>query len=323
MNNKYYVKIEKAYEENGDWFVQGVATGTLEDRDEERMSKAVVEKFAKSIPLPLTNSHPGGDIAGDIGEVVYAEVLDNPTSDLFIKGKLDKDHPTVPYFVKQVQKGKQFAFSIEGIQAKKTTAWSERLNKFVDEYTDVTPTGISITTMPSYSPSFLQVVAKSVNNLNITKTTMEDTKKEEIIETEAVETATETTTTLDTEVKTEETQPVEEVEAVEVTQTVEGEVEEVETVTKSEETSLLKQIVDRMDAMEKSFSEKFDALSKSVEGVEELKKTAATTQELVKSMPQLKKSLVARQIEVQKTAPTNFKEALLQAPIVQNSGTFN
>jgi hypothetical protein len=314
MNNKYYVKIEKAYEENGDWFVQGIASGTLEDRDEQRMSKAVVESFAKAIPLPLTNSHPGGDIAGEMGEVVYAEVMDTPTNDLFIKGKLDREHPNVPYFVKQVQKGKQFAFSIEGIHAKKQTVWSDNLQKFVDEYTEVTPTGISITTMPSYSPSFLEVVAKSANdktNLDINTNKMEDNT------TETVETVTETETILETEVKPVEAQPEVEAEPVE-TEPVAEEVTEVEQVTKSEEImSILAKITERMEAMEKSMTERLDGITKSVEDVEGLKKSVETTQLLVKSMPQIKKSYVAKQQEAVKAEPKNFAEALLMnAPVI-------
>lgn len=324
MSNKYFVKIEKAYEDKGDWFVQGVATGTLEDREGQRMSKSVIETFAKAIPLPLTNNHAGGDISGDLGEVVYAEVLNTPTNDLFIKGKLDKDHPYVPYFVKQVQKGKQFAFSIEGIHAVKKTVWSENLKKFVDEFTDVTPTAISITTMPSYSPSFLEVVSKSVktqpldgdelkdSNLNIKNKEMEDKT------TETVETVTEPEVISEAEVQTTETQPEQEVEVVE-TETAPEQTEEVATLTKSDEIlSALTAISDRMTVMEKSFAEKLEGITKSMSEVDEIKKSMVTTQELVKSIPQLKKSIVARQIDaVQKSnEPQTFAQALVNAPII-------
>lgn len=36
QNNKYYIKINKSYEEEGEWYLEGIATGTLEDRDGQR-----------------------------------------------------------------------------------------------------------------------------------------------------------------------------------------------------------------------------------------------------------------------------------------------
>lgn len=163
---KYFVKVTKAFEDDGDWYVQGVATGTLEDRDEERMSVTVIKEFANALPMPLTDSHPRpGAIMGNLGEVVYAEVLDDDNNSLFIKAKLDKDNPAVPYMMKQIGEGKRYAFSIEGSMPKVQTVWSDRLKKMINEYIEIKPEAISITTEPSYIGSFLDVVSKSYNKL--------------------------------------------------------------------------------------------------------------------------------------------------------------
>lgn len=331
MNNKYFVKIEKAYEESGKYYVQGVATGTLEDRDKQRMSKEVVDAFARALPLPLTNSHPrSGDISGELGQVIEAIPLNNESYDLFIKGELDYDHPDVPYLIKQIQKGKKFAFSIEGIKPVARKVWSEKLGQMIDEFVSVIPTGISITSQPSYIPSFMEVVTKAYKdtNLNITDTQMDEVKQDETkpVETTEAETITEV---VETEVKAPEAETPTEVKAEEVaTETVETPVEEAkaeEAVEKSEgsnvTTTMFKSLESKVDSivsvLEKMTSN-FETIEKSVSEFSKIEKSVEEAKELVKSLPMAKRSLVAKATEeVPAPAPTNFKEALLQAPIIK------
>ncbi len=178
MNNndfKYFVKIEKAFEEQNEWYVQGVASGTLEDKDDERVSKDALVAFVSSInqgvadgkPMKLTDSHPrAGAVLGDLGDLVYAELLPDENSSLFIKARLDKDNPATQFMVRKIQKGKRYSFSIEGKCPNDgaATVWSDRLKKFITEYVKIVPKAISITTEPSYLPSFLEVVSKSYKN---------------------------------------------------------------------------------------------------------------------------------------------------------------
>ena len=182
-NFKYFIKLQKAYQEGKDYFVQGIATGILEDRDEERMSESVIKMFADSIPMPLTDAHPErGPILGQIGEVMYASILDDENKSLFIKAKLDMDHPAVPYLIKQLEKGKKFAFSIEGTAPEVHEVWSDKLGQMITEYLKVIPKATSITTEPSYIGSFLEVVSKAYNkNLNLVNT---QTMKKKTLQTE-------------------------------------------------------------------------------------------------------------------------------------------
>lgn len=167
-NFKYFVKIEKAFNEDGDFYVQGIASGTREDRDDQRMGVDVLKNFVDKINssgLPLTDGHPkSGPIAGTIGTITYARINNDADHSLFIKAKLDKDHPNVPYLMKKVQEGKKFAFSIEGFLKKAVPVFSDRLNKVIREFKDIVPKSISITTEPSYIPSFLEVVTKAAKN---------------------------------------------------------------------------------------------------------------------------------------------------------------
>lgn len=174
MNNnfKYFVNISKAYKKGTKVYVEGVASGTLEDRDEERMSLQVLKDFISEIKtkgLPLTNSHPRtGDVIGEMGTVVDGEVRKNGDAyEMHIKAEVDMDNPAAPYMLKQIQRGKKFAFSIEGSGAKAKTVWSEKLKKMITEFVRIIPEAISITTQPSYSPSFLEVVSKSYDSKDI------------------------------------------------------------------------------------------------------------------------------------------------------------
>lgn len=266
---KYFVKVEKAFQDGGDWFVQGIASGTMEDRDGEKMSPEVIKKFADSMPLPLTDSHPrAGAVTGELGQVVEAQVMPDANHSLFIKAKLDQDHPAVAYMVKKIQQGKRYAFSIEATQPEVRTVWSDKLKKMVTEYISVKPKAISITTEPSYTPSFAEFVTKSYEKSlqksievasNVTSEKNDDGKVETIMEevkseTQTVEAAQDVVETV-VEVKAEETavEPVEASEAV-------VEVEESQAEVASEEPATTEE-------------EKVEPIEKSVEVEAEVKKS--------------------------------------------------
>lgn len=177
---KYFVKIEKAFEEEGEWYVEGVASGTKEDLEDGRMAKSALQKFVDGLPLPLTDNHAKGDVLAELGQVVEAKVMDN--DELFIKAKLDKENPAIPYFVKKVGEGKKFAFSVEGLLKKAKTVFSEKLDRFITEYIDIEPIAISITTQPAYEASFLQVVAKSYEDYQDNIKKEQEMKEEKVVQ---------------------------------------------------------------------------------------------------------------------------------------------
>ena len=181
---KYFVQIEKAFEEKGDWFVQGIASGTLEDADDGKMNKSALERFVEGLPLPLTDNHNKGEVLAELGEVVEAKLLEDDS--LFIKAKLDKENPSVPYLVKKVSEGKKYAFSIEGLLKKAKTTYSERIGKFVTEYLDIIPEAISITTRPAYQASFLEVITKSFEKAQKDKISQEQKMNKQVEKEEEV-----------------------------------------------------------------------------------------------------------------------------------------
>jgi hypothetical protein len=238
-NFKYFVKIQKAFVENGEIYVQGIASGILPDEDNEMQIEKTIDNFVRYItqtPLPLTDGHLREDaVIAKLGEVVEAFKMNDDAKSLFIKAKLDPDHPSTPYLVKKIGEGKRYAFSIEGwMDLKKCKKiWDKTLGKYVTRLGELIPKAISITSEPSYTPSFLEVVYKAIDkekkavrselqeftdqyNLLIKSQDMTEEEKTKPSE----ETTAEVVETSDTEVETKpeevkSTEPVEDAETIE------------------------------------------------------------------------------------------------------------
>ena len=166
---KYLIKIEKAISQNGEVFLQGVASGVDEDADGERMNIKALESFVAAInksKLPLTDAHPkNGPVLAELGEVIEARIT--PQNQIYIKAKADTTNPAIPYLVNKIQEGKRFAFSLEGYLKSKKQVWSDKLQKFITEFQDIIPKSISVTTEPAYLPSFVEVVTKAARQLDV------------------------------------------------------------------------------------------------------------------------------------------------------------
>jgi hypothetical protein len=295
---KYFINLEKAYKEGNKIVVQGIASGTLEDRDEERVNVKVLEKFAQKINsegLELINGHQhGGAIDDDLGMLTYAEVVKAEHGyDLFVKGELEPENPVNQLILKRLEKGKQLAFSLTASAITKMV-FSERLGKMIREFVDAVPINVSITTKPSYIPSFLEVLQKSCKSTNATSLSdnssyisknMKETKEVETTQ-EVAETTEETKTETTQEVV--ETKPEEKVEDAEVVE----ETEEVsETTEDTEEASEVDKsydkrkegvsVEDRLVSMEKSISERFEGVEKNLS--EEMKKAFEEMHNVLKS----------------------------------------
>ena len=197
---KYFVKVQKSFTgDDGEMYVQGVASGTQIDRQGERMSLQVLQSFVSGLPLPLTDNHVHGNVGTDLGEVVDAHLQDDGS--LFIKAKLDKDNPFSAFLTKKVAQGKKYAFSIEGKLKKAVNVFDRTMGAYIKEYQDIIPEAISVTTCPVYEPSFLEVVSKSfaaneqnniINKLSNQEDSMKKVKKaEETAPQEVVKTDTE------------------------------------------------------------------------------------------------------------------------------------
>lgn len=166
MALKYFINLEKAYESNGRMIVQGIASGSELDAEQQRISKRLLNRFADKINgnnFPLTNGHQkGGAVDDELGFLNYAELLESGDNyELFVRGELDIDNPLSLMIFKKLQKGKKYAFSIEGLSPIIEYVYDNKLGKYIEEIVDAIPRAITITTKPSYAPSYLEVLQKS------------------------------------------------------------------------------------------------------------------------------------------------------------------
>jgi chemotaxis protein histidine kinase CheA len=290
MNNfKYFVKIEKAFEEKGDWYVEGIASGTLEDATSGKMTRNALERFVEALPLPLTDNHKKGEILAQVGEVVEATLLDD--NSLFIRAKLDKENPSVGYLVKKVSEGKKFAFSIDGWIKNAKKIFSEKSGKFITEYLDVLPEAISITTRPAYETSFLSVLQKSMDKSEENKIIKEQKMEEEKIE-QVIPEENETAKADEVKESPEATEAIEEEKSDEIVE------EKNDNVQSDSSKATLKEESKKEEEVTTSQTTEDESKESNENTIEQLSKKLDSLTELVNSMTGFKPEI--KEVEVQK-----------------------
>jgi hypothetical protein len=297
---KFFIDLQKSYEKKGKKIIKGIATGTLEDRDGERMSLEILEKFKNSLPLPLTDAHQQDGVFKDLGEVITGKIKKQSSKvyDLEIEAELDEDNLGATQLWNNLQKGKKYGLSIEAKNPLARTVFSETLNKNIIEFYDATPVAVSVTTRPSYIPSMIEVLSKSYKKTqdidNISDIYNIDTMKEEkeiVKSEEAIEEVAENTETIITETPKEEV--IEEVEA----ETEQAPTETIENNQQSDRITAIEEKIDKVleqlasnQEVKKSMDERNTEILSKYEALEnsfvELKKS-------FESMPKPKKSIAS------------------------------
>lgn len=180
--------VIKTYEEEGDLYLIGEASGLEKDRDGERMELGTLQKMAKDIadgyidefgnlkPVVLKNTHLRDGITTEIGELTDAWVNENQR--LAVKAKLYKENPDAKWLhVATTEKGKKFGLSIEG-KAWETAGEYDPITKSRGTVLkDVFLRGIAVTSQPSWTKSWFQTIQKSFDKIE------EDDKKEGLVDT--------------------------------------------------------------------------------------------------------------------------------------------
>lgn len=187
---KFFAKIEKAYQENEKKYIQGIASGTLEDRDGERVSLSLLEKFVIAMPLHLTDAHAQDGVFKELGTVVKGEIKEEGgVYNLHIIAELDNNNVAAQQlWVNITEKGKKYGFSIEAQNPKWRIVFSELLGRDIREYYDAEPKAISVTTAPSYYPSVVEAIVKSMKKNGLDNTEENNNIKLEVTQETAPET---------------------------------------------------------------------------------------------------------------------------------------
>lgn len=267
---KYFVKIQNSYKENGNIYLEGVASGLTNDLNNRRMTMQVLNRFVdkiKSEGLPLTDGHlPSDSIIAVIGEIVDASIID--TDEMQIRCMLDAQHPTAGIIERKVKEGKKLAFSIEGYAKDEDTEifFDEESDRYITRILDIEPVAITVTTEPAYTPSFAEVVYASVgikNNLDITNSKMAEKEKREDVK----KTKNDTIKSTDEEVTTDQevTEEVSETSTEETDTTAQEEGVSTES-TESDHTKQIEALTEKVSELEAKLAE-----SKSEEEGEDVK----------------------------------------------------
>lgn len=159
-------EITKSYrDENGQMFIEGLASSISVDQAGERMSpEAIAKMAARLVDKPLRSEH-GKGWDDRLGSIVKADVVrdkdGNPA--LWIKAKLHDWSSKAKDLFTLLINGAKMGLSVAGRinPGGIVNELASNLGKFVPTYHDVEPTEVSVTDHPANLDAFCVAVAKS------------------------------------------------------------------------------------------------------------------------------------------------------------------
>lgn len=171
-NAACYERFEKGQRRQ---FIVGRASGTMVDRDHERVAESALLSIQKAIedgllhedgtvtPIPLMSEHQQG-WDDHLGILTKAWIDDQ--WDLWIEAELDPDNPRSHYLYTKLTKAgpnqKQYGLSIGGIVLEAGYEWNEDLQKTIRVFHNVGLHEVSVTSRPAYPTAYLNALSKSV-----------------------------------------------------------------------------------------------------------------------------------------------------------------
>lgn len=215
---KYTLPITRAFEQDGELYIRGEASGPEVDLFDTRMDPALIDSFAGQIqtraaegmPLVYRDTHNPDGVLTELGELVEASVTD--TSHLYVTVRLDRENPAAKHLHAQLLRGKKYGMSIGGTVVDYVDEYVESMGRVIRRFTNVVLDHIANTTMPAWTPSLGTVLTRAVEKALTEESTLENEElapEQPETEGEQESTATEGTTEESTE-ETPETPAVEE-----------------------------------------------------------------------------------------------------------------
>jgi hypothetical protein len=160
--------IVKSYQDdNGQRFIEGIASNIDVDLQDERMSPEVIAKMAaRLIGKPLRSEH-GSGWDDKLGEIIKADVVkDEQGKDaLWIKARLYDWSSKAKDLFGMLKAGvEKIGLSVAGkvAQGGIIKEFCQDVGRWVNTYTDVEPTEVSITDHPANLGTFALAVSKSL-----------------------------------------------------------------------------------------------------------------------------------------------------------------
>ena len=156
----FYIEKAEATSENEELILEGIASTTNIDHDNERMAKdalRAMETIINKDGVPLRVEHQK-DGAAIIGKVFKAWVDDR--NQLHIQARLDKSHPVSSILHSSMKQGVKMGLSVGGLVKHAIREFSDSVGGMVKTFYDVALQEVSVTPRPSNYDSWL--VAKSI-----------------------------------------------------------------------------------------------------------------------------------------------------------------
>ena len=160
---QFFIEKASPKEEDGEFILEGIASTTNVDHDNERMSESALRSMAAAINeggVPLRVEH-SKEASAIIGEVYEAKVDDR--NQLHVKARLNKDHAVSPILYASMKQGTKMGLSVGGVVRRAMKEFVESTGKMVKTFYDVALQEVSVTPRPANYDSWL--VAKSIKEV--------------------------------------------------------------------------------------------------------------------------------------------------------------
>lgn len=156
----FYIEKAVPMEEGDELIIEGIASTTNIDHDNERMSSDALREMEsmineKSVPLRVEHSKQDSAV---IGKVFKAWV--DERNQLHIRASLDKSHPVSPILHHSMKSGVKMGLSVGGIVKRAVKEYADSVGKMVKTFYNVALSEVSVTPRPANYDSW--VVAKSI-----------------------------------------------------------------------------------------------------------------------------------------------------------------
>ena len=154
------VALDEVENEEEELILEGIASTTNVDHDNERMSGDALKAMESAINdggVPLRVEHSKGDNA-IIGKVFKAWV--DERNQLHIKARLDKTHAVSPILHASMKQGTKMGLSVGGIVKRAVKEFVESTGKMVKTFYEVALNEVSVTPRPANYDSY--VMAKHI-----------------------------------------------------------------------------------------------------------------------------------------------------------------
>jgi HK97 family phage prohead protease len=151
----------KSYEADGKFFVEGIASDSAIDLENERFSDSCIKQMEESIKkgnIPLRSDH-SRSWRDKLGKLIDAQIVDK--SKLKIKALVDDGMSAGKDLIHSIKSGEVLGLSVQGNVSRANFEFDNSLGKSITVYEDIELNEVSVTATPA-NPRTTLSIAKSI-----------------------------------------------------------------------------------------------------------------------------------------------------------------